>query len=105
MARYKAKCTFCDGVVGTVYRGNICEIPDRLAVRFVELGYIVPYMNKPDVVKPAPIADFSERIERTVKIEKPDPISDFEQRIKKVIEPAEKKPKRKYTRRKSSKRK
>lgn len=101
MARYRAKVTFCDGIVGTIYRGNIAEIPDRLAVRFMELGYIEPYAQTPDIIKPAPLPDFASRV---AKIEKPDPIPAFEQRVKAVVEPAETKPKRKYVRKRSTSR-
>jgi len=100
MARYKAKVTFCDGVIGTIYRGNICEIPDRLATTFLGLGYIEPYMQTPNIVKPAPLADIRERV---AAVQKPEHLPEFEQRLQKIVEP-ETKPKRKYIRKAVSRR-
>lgn len=83
--KYRAKTTFCDGLVGTIYKGYIVEMKPEIAQRYLVRGYVEPFHEPPVVHRPAPM---------------PDP----EERLRKVVMPEIKetpRPKRKCTRRKA----
>ena len=84
--RYIAKTTFCDGLVGTIFRGFIVEMKPEVAYRYLERGYIEPFHEPPSMLRPAPLDHPEERLRKVMMPE-----------IKEAP-----KTKRKYTRRKKA---